>query len=67
MINWNEIGGAGATQDWTAMCYCQDPCSFPSNKTMSGQTLNYGTGYGSDLTNIGGTAFNNVTPGSGSI
>ena len=60
VINWNEIGGAAAAQDWTAMCYCQDPCSFPNDKTMSGQTLNYATGYGTDLTNIGGRAFNNV-------
>ena len=67
VINWNEIGGAAGTQDWTAMCYCQDPCRFPSDRTMSGQTFNYAKGYGTDLTNIGGTAWNDVTPGSGTI
>jgi len=60
VINWNSVGGVGAAQDWIAMCYCQDPCSFPSGNPMSGQTLNYGVGYHNNLTNIGGTAYNNV-------
>jgi hypothetical protein len=60
VIGWNSVGGIGAAQDWIAMCYCQDPCTFPSGNPMSGQTLNYGEGYHYNLTNIGGTAFNNV-------
>jgi len=60
VINWNSKSGVAAAQDWIAMCYCTDPCTFPSGNPMSGQTLNYGEGYHYNLTNIGGTAFNNV-------
>ncbi len=67
VINWNSVSGVAAAQDWVAMCYCTDPCNFPSTRTMSGQTLSGQIGYGSDVTNIGGDVWNNVTPGSGSI
>jgi len=52
---FGKLGGG----DWMASCFCENPCTYPSNRDMSGQTLNYTTGQFRE-TRLGGSAFDNV-------
>ena len=53
--SWGNTG----VDSWVAKCFCQSPCTYPSDRDMSGQTLNYTTGQFRE-TRLGGTAFDNV-------
>ena len=53
--SWGDLG----SDSWIAKCFCENPCTYPSNKDMSGQTLNYTTGQFRE-TRLGGSAFDNV-------
>jgi len=64
-LKWSFTGrdiqswGNSATDSWVAKCFCNNPCNYPSDRDMSGQTMNYTTGQYKQ-TRLGGTAFDNV-------